>query len=180
MEIGDYLIKARKTKGLSQEEVANKLNVSRQSVSLWETNQTYPTIENLMSLSKLYDVSASYLIGQEDIDSIDEVAAERKRQELIAKMQQEREKEVLKEREKLYKQDSRMALALTILLMFLFFVPFFSVLFGIIAMVVSANAFKEKMNTINLFSVVFSSVFLFAGVYSTIFRFYSTLWGILS
>ncbi len=66
MNIGERLVKARKAKGLSQEAVANELNVSRQSVSLWETDQTMPTVDNLMALSALYDVSVSYLLGQEE------------------------------------------------------------------------------------------------------------------
>lgn len=177
MEIGDYLIKARKTKGLSQEEVANKLNVSRQSVSLWETNQTYPTIENLMSLSKLYDVSVSYLMGQEDIDSIDALAKEKKHQELLIKQQQEREAEINNKKEHVYKQDSKQALILTIVLMCLFFVPGLSIILAIVAIVMSFNAFRERKNNINLFSLVFSSVFLFAAIFASIEKLYSILWG---
>ena len=67
MDIGENLIKARKNKGLSQEDVSNELNVSRQSVSLWENNQTFPSVDNLIALSKLYDVSISALYGQEEI-----------------------------------------------------------------------------------------------------------------
>ena len=65
MEIGQYLIKARKNKSLSQEDVASSLNVSRQSVSLWECDQTIPSLDNLIALSKLYDVSIAVLTGQE-------------------------------------------------------------------------------------------------------------------
>lgn len=71
MNIGENLIKARKAKGLSQEDVANELNVSRQSVSLWETDQTVPTIDNLVTLSKLYGVNVSILLGQEESNSLE-------------------------------------------------------------------------------------------------------------
>jgi len=64
MEIGKYLMRARKQKGLSQEEVANMLNVSRQSVSLWECDQTIPSLENLISISKIYNTSIDVLTGQ--------------------------------------------------------------------------------------------------------------------
>ena len=68
MDIGKYLIKARKLKGMSQEEVAQSLNVSRQSVSLWECDQTIPSLDNLIALSKLYNVSVSILTGQEEFE----------------------------------------------------------------------------------------------------------------
>ena len=68
MDIGKYLIKARKLKGMSQEEVAQSLNVSRQSVSLWECDQTIPSLDNLIALSKLYNVSVSVLTGQEEFE----------------------------------------------------------------------------------------------------------------
>jgi transcriptional regulator with XRE-family HTH domain len=66
MDIGQYLTKARKRKGLSQEEVANELNVSRQSVSLWECDQTVPSLDNLIAISKLYGTSVDVLTGQAD------------------------------------------------------------------------------------------------------------------
>jgi len=167
MEIGDYLIKARKIKGLSQEEVANRLNVSRQSVSLWETNQTCPTVDNLMSLSKIYDVSISYLMGQEDIDSIDSKATERKIEEAKLQRKIEIEEIAKKKKEELQKKDSRTALMLTIALMCLFFVPYFSFMIGIAAVIISFNAFRQRKCNINLFSLVFSSVFLLASFFAT-------------
>lgn len=66
MKIGSYLVTARKKRGLSQEDVAQSLEVSRQSVSLWECDQTIPSLDNLISLSNLYNVSISILTGQED------------------------------------------------------------------------------------------------------------------
>ena len=74
MNIGQYLIKARKRQGLSQEDVANTLNVSRQSVSLWECDQTVPTLDNLISLSTLYKVSVDVLTGQKDFDDVNNQA----------------------------------------------------------------------------------------------------------
>lgn len=70
MDIGQYLMKARKQKGLSQEDVANTLNVSRQSVSLWECDQTIPSLDNLIALSKLYDTSIDILTGQKEFVSL--------------------------------------------------------------------------------------------------------------
>ena len=60
MTIGEKIYELRKQKGLSQEELAEKLNVSRQSVSLWETNQTVPQIDYLMELSKIFNKYVSF------------------------------------------------------------------------------------------------------------------------
>ena len=63
MDYGENLYKFRKKNSLSQETVANELSVSRQSVSLWETNQSSPSMENLIALAKLYQVSLDELVG---------------------------------------------------------------------------------------------------------------------
>lgn len=63
MTLGQNIALARKKKGISQEELSNQLNVSRQSVSLWETNQTVPTIEKLKELSILLDIGVDHLLG---------------------------------------------------------------------------------------------------------------------
>lgn len=69
MEIGDNLKRIRLKRGLSQNEVADKLNISRQAVSKWERNISSPDIETLEKLRKLYDVSFDELITQTEIDS---------------------------------------------------------------------------------------------------------------
>ncbi len=53
----------RKQLNLSQEELAEKVGVSRQSISFWETGQTQPTIDNIIALSKIFDVSSDMLLG---------------------------------------------------------------------------------------------------------------------
>lgn len=63
MEIKDILLKLRTEKGLSQEELAEKVMVTRQAVSRWETGVTTPNIETLKLLSILFDVSINTLLG---------------------------------------------------------------------------------------------------------------------
>ncbi len=63
MKFGDKLIKLRKTNGLSQEELAEKLNVSRQSVSKWESNNTYPETDKIVQICNLFDCSMDELIN---------------------------------------------------------------------------------------------------------------------
>ena len=53
---------------MSQEELAEKLNVSRQSISLWETNQTVPQIDYLMELSKIFNVTLDELCSNEVVE----------------------------------------------------------------------------------------------------------------
>lgn len=63
MTTGEKLTNLRKKEGFTQEELADKLNVSRQAVSKWEQNQAFPETEKLVQLSKLYGVSLDYLLG---------------------------------------------------------------------------------------------------------------------
>ena len=67
MELGNSLFQARKKCGLSQEEVAEKLGVSRQTISKWETNETLPDIRQSKRLAVLYRLSLDELIDF-DID----------------------------------------------------------------------------------------------------------------
>ena len=62
MRFEEKIVELRKAKGLSQEELAEQLGVSRQAVSRWELGQTLPDIPNLMQLCELFDVSADYLV----------------------------------------------------------------------------------------------------------------------
>ena len=63
METKDILLKLRTQKGLSQEEVAERVFVTRQAVSRWETGETTPNTETLKLLSQLFDVSINTLLG---------------------------------------------------------------------------------------------------------------------
>lgn len=63
MSLGENLQRLRKDKGLSQEEVAQRLYVSRQSVSKWELDQAEPGFESLKALAALYGVTLDALAG---------------------------------------------------------------------------------------------------------------------
>ena len=67
MNLGNNLFQLRKKVGLSQEEVAEKLGVSRQTISKWETDETVPDICQAKKLAKLYHLSLDELI-EFDID----------------------------------------------------------------------------------------------------------------
>ena len=73
MKFGDKLIQLRKKNGLSQEELAAKLNVSRQSVSKWEGNNTYPETDKIIQICNLFNCTMDDLINEDikDITMID-------------------------------------------------------------------------------------------------------------
>ncbi len=68
MKFGDKLLELRKKKGYSQEELAEKLGVSRQSVSKWESNNTYPETEKIIQIANLFECSMDDLINDKVID----------------------------------------------------------------------------------------------------------------
>ena len=86
IEIADRLIKLRKQNGLSQEELADKLGLSRQAVSKWERAEASPDTDNLICLAKLYGISLDELLKTDDsVETIveeqvkkDEPASEKK------------------------------------------------------------------------------------------------------
>lgn len=62
MEIADRILNLRKQKGISQEELANIIGVSRQSVSKWESEQSTPDIEKIILLSEFFGVTTDYIL----------------------------------------------------------------------------------------------------------------------
>lgn len=68
MTLGENLQRLRKEKGLSQEEVAQALFVSRQSVSKWETDKAEPGVDNLKALANLYEVTLDQLTGRPQVE----------------------------------------------------------------------------------------------------------------
>lgn len=65
MILADKIIRLRKKNGLSQEELAEKMNVSRQAVSKWESAQTIPDIGKILQLADLFGVTTDYLLKDE-------------------------------------------------------------------------------------------------------------------
>ncbi len=73
MILADKIIELRKKSGWSQEELAEKMNVSRQSVSKWEGAQSVPDMERILRLSEIFGVSTDYLL-KDDLESMDSAA----------------------------------------------------------------------------------------------------------
>lgn len=79
MKFGDNLKNLRKSKNMSQEKLALKVNVSRQSVSKWETGEAYPEMNNILELCKIFHCHINDLVNDSiiDIDSLDDDVMEK-------------------------------------------------------------------------------------------------------
>ena len=66
MKLAEKLFELRKEKGWSQEKLAEQINVSRQSISKWESGQVLPEIEKVIELSKIFQVTTDYLLLDEN------------------------------------------------------------------------------------------------------------------
>ena len=62
MKLNEKIQKLRKDHGISQEQLAERLNVTRQAISKWETGEGMPDIENILQLSAVFNVSVDYLL----------------------------------------------------------------------------------------------------------------------
>ncbi len=85
MNISSQIRNHRKRIGLSQEELAEKIYVSRQTISNWETGRSYPDVHNLLLLSALYEISIDELI-KGDVEIMKEKISSRELQNLSRMM----------------------------------------------------------------------------------------------
>ena len=83
--LSEKLYKLRKNSGLSQEKLAEQLDVSRQAISKWESGTAIPESEKLVAISNYFGVSVDYLLKEEEVDSIKvtDVRVEEKSQTIV-------------------------------------------------------------------------------------------------
>ena len=70
MEFSEKLLTLRKANNLTQEQLAEKLDVSRQSVSKWESGQATPEMERITQLSAVFNVTTDYLLKSSAINDL--------------------------------------------------------------------------------------------------------------
>ena len=70
MDFSEKLLTLRKANNLTQEQLAEKLDVSRQSVSKWESGQATPELEKIVVMSAIFDVTTDYLLKSSEIDDL--------------------------------------------------------------------------------------------------------------
>lgn len=85
MTFGERLYELRKDKNISQEELAELLDVSRQSISKWENDKAYPEMTRLLFMSEYFNVSLDYLMrGVKENENIQEATVTYKSRNLLA------------------------------------------------------------------------------------------------
>lgn len=87
MDFSEKLLTLRKAKNLTQEELAEKLNVSRQSVSKWESGQAAPELDKIVAISTVFDVTTDYLLKSSEIDdlSVKTEMLEKQQEQMLAR-----------------------------------------------------------------------------------------------
>ncbi len=87
MDFAEKLLTLRKARGLTQEQLAEKLEVSRQSVSKWESGQAVPELEKIVAMSTVFDVTTDYLLKPSEIDdlSVKTEMLERQQRQMLAR-----------------------------------------------------------------------------------------------
>lgn len=98
MTIADRIQTLRKSKGMSQEELADAAGVSRQAVSKWESEQSTPDLDKVVILSEIFDVTTDYLLkGIEPVETNDhKTMADVVDQKILTEKNSRRAKSILK------------------------------------------------------------------------------------
>ncbi|MEA4994312.1 MAG: helix-turn-helix transcriptional regulator [Oscillibacter sp.] len=91
MSLSKKIYELRKANNLSQEQLAEKVSVSRQSISKWESGETTPEIERIIELSKVFNVSTDYLLLSSEVEELTN------RTEQLEKQQEDLRMEVQKQ-----------------------------------------------------------------------------------
>ncbi len=115
MSLSKKVYELRKANNLSQEQLAEKVNVSRQSISKWESGETVPEIERVVELSKVFHVSTDYLLISSEVEHL-----------TVRTEQLEKQQETL--REEVHKQQIRNYRILGCLLIYIIALAIFAFL----------------------------------------------------
>ena len=191
IEIANRLVELRKKNGLSQEELADKLGLSRQAVSKWERAESSPDTDNLICLAKLYNVSLDELLQtSQDVDEIAENVKEKESEkensikELKEKLEEKRWANLPPEEQARYKKFSMFDHAFTGVLYILAVATYFTVSFLVegqwqklwviflVPIVLSSiiSCIKKRRFSPFAFPVLVALVYLTIGVYLNIWH----------
>lgn len=93
MDFSEKLLTLRKANNLTQEQLAEKLDVSRQSVSKWESGQATPELEKIVALSAVFHVTTDYLLKSSEIDdlSVKTEILEKQQQQMLVREQKQQQ-----------------------------------------------------------------------------------------
>ena len=85
MSIGEKIAEARKANNLTQEQLAELMGVTRQSISRWEQNLAYPEVEKILHLSDILNVSCDYLLKENETRK-DGISGEIEKQSVVTRL----------------------------------------------------------------------------------------------
>lgn len=100
MEFNNKLYELRKQKGFSQEELANRLNVSRQTVSKWEVGDSTPDMEKLVAISDLFGISLDELVLDKSPEPAPAPVVQSAKSELYSEIKTDIKEKVLTDKNK--------------------------------------------------------------------------------
>lgn len=92
MNLGEKLFELRKTKNLTQDEVAEKLNVTRQTVSKWETNQSSPDFDKIVPICELFEIGVEELLTGKKEEKQEKNEEQEEKKEKVLTKQEAKEK----------------------------------------------------------------------------------------
>lgn len=94
MDFSEKLLTLRKANDLTQEQLAEKLDVSRQSVSKWESGQASPELEKIIAMSAIFDVTTDYLLKSSEIDDLSVKTEMLEKQQQMMIVREQRQKQI--------------------------------------------------------------------------------------
>ena len=123
MTLGEKIVKQRKELNYTQEQLADILGVSRQSISKWESNIAYPETDKLIELGKLFDCSMDYLLKEEvtEKSGVQESGFTEKVEEISRKVMTDKNKSKAKKILKIIGIILAVVLAIDVISMILYF-----------------------------------------------------------
>ncbi len=148
--LGDKIYRQRKQKGFSQEELASRIGVTRQTVSKWETNSMQPTFDNVKSMSMIFDVDIDYFANEE-------ATSDDKSQEIAISKEEKKAKDIAIVKKKY------LGILICIILTSVFFITSGLITVAIAQMVFTNNTGDYEViisSSFNITSFVVSLVFL--------------------
>lgn len=156
MKIGQSIYSSRKKKGISQEELAALLDVSRQSISLWETDQTTPTLDKLQAMCNVLEVSMDELTGR--------VKVEEKKLDTIRTITPEERANRIKIRNK---KLEIVGFILSLILLVTWIIEGLGTIIAIGSLIINLLCLKNKETKYSPYSLVITIVFLIASLLGT-------------
>ena len=94
MNFSEKLLTLRKANNLTQEQLAEKLDVSRQSISKWESGQASPELEKIVAMSAIFDVTTDYLLKLSEIDDLSVKTEMLERQQQMMLVREQKQKQI--------------------------------------------------------------------------------------